>query len=75
MGFTWTNPSPEKGDSYVWTPVGDSDGDTDTQGSVTESTHIEVAPSDGAQTCIQVSLMRANRQMSENPAIFCVVNQ
>ena len=75
VSFTWTNPSPEKGDSYVWTPVGDSDGDTDTQGSVTESTHIEVAPSDGAQTCIQVSLVRANRQMSENPAIFCVVNQ
>ncbi|WP_432624320.1 serine/threonine-protein kinase [Bifidobacterium sp.] len=75
VSFTWVNPSPEQGDSYVWSPVGDSDSDPNSQGTVTKSTHIEIDPSDGAQTCIQVSLVRANRQMSEKPEISCVANQ
>ena len=73
--FTWVNPSPEKGDSYVWSPVGDSGSDPNTQGTSTKSTHVEIDPSDGAQTCIQVSLVRADRQMSDDPAIYCVANQ
>ena len=75
MKFTWVNPSPEKGDSYVWSPVGDSGSDPNTQGTSTKSTHVEIDPSDGAQTCIQVSLVRADRQMSDDPAIYCVANQ
>lgn len=69
--FTWVNPSPEKGDSYVWSPVGDSGSDPNMQGNATKSTHIEIDPADGGQTCVQVSLVRANRQMSEKPAIVC----
>ena len=71
--FTWTNPSPRGGDAYAWSPVGDTSGSTATQstGAVTESTSVKVDASDGAQTCIQVSLVRKNRQMSDTPAIAC----
>mgnify|MGYP004425500085 CR=1 FL=1 len=51
--------------------VGDSGTDPNAQGTTTESTRIEIDPADGAQTCVQVSLVRADRQMSENPMIAC----
>ena len=51
--------------------VGDSGTDPNAQGTTTESTSIEIDPADGAQTCVQVSLVRADRQMSENPMIAC----
>ena len=69
--FTWVNPSPKDGDSYAWSLVGDSGTDPNVQGTTTESTRIEIDPADGAQTCVQVSLVRADRQMSENPMIAC----
>lgn len=69
--FTWVNPSPKDGDSYAWSLVGDSGTDPNAQGTTTESTRIEIDPADGAQTCVQVSLVRADRQMSENPMIAC----
>lgn len=69
--FTWVNPSPKDGDSYAWSLVGDSGTDPNAQGTTTESTSIEIDPADGAQTCVQVSLVRADRQMSENPMIAC----
>ena len=65
------NPSPKDGDSYAWSLVGDSGTDPNAQGTTTESTRIEIDPADGAQTCVQVSLVRADRQMSENPMIAC----
>ena len=49
----------------------DSGTDPNAQGTTTESTSIEIDPADGAQTCVQVSLVRADRQMSENPMIAC----
>ena len=69
--FTWVNPSPKDGDSYAWSLVGDSGTDPNAQGTTTESTRIEIDPADGAQTCVQVSLVRADRQMAENPMIAC----
>lgn len=57
--------------SYAWSLVGDSGTDPNAQGTTTESTSIEIDPADGAQTCVQVSLVRADRQMSENPMIAC----
>lgn len=69
--FTWTNPAPQDGDSYAWSPVGGANGSTNILGTVTDSTSVEVDASDGAQTCIQVSLIRKNRQMSDTPAIAC----
>ena len=69
--FTWTNPSPRDGDAYAWSPVGDAENSTDSQGTITESTSVEVDASGEVQTCIQVSLIRKNRQMSDTPAIAC----
>lgn len=71
--FTWVNPSPQRGDSYVWSLVGDDGVDPNAQGSTTTSTHIEIDPAGGAQTCVQVSLVRKDRRMSEQPAIACAV--
>lgn len=73
--FTWVNPSPKDGDSYAWSLVGDSGTDPNAQGTTTESTRIEIDPADGAQTCVQVSLVRADRQMSENPMIACAASR
>ena len=68
--FTWANPDPQNGDSYAWSMVGDAGVNPNTQGTTTD-THISIEPADGSQTCIQVSLIRADRQMSQNPAIAC----
>ena len=69
--FTWVNPDPQDGDSYVWSLVGDAGIDSNAQGTTTTDTHISIEPADGSQTCIQVSLIRADRQMSQNPTIAC----
>ena len=69
--FTWANPDPQNGDSYAWSMVGDAGVNPNTQGTTTTDTHISIEPADGSQTCIQVSLIRADRQMSQNPAIAC----
>ena len=69
--FTWVNPDPQDGDSYAWSLVGDAGVDPNAQGTTTTDTHISIKPADGSQTCIQVSLIRADRQMSQNPAIAC----
>ncbi|KAB7787346.1 serine/threonine-protein kinase [Bifidobacterium cebidarum] len=69
--FTWTNPDPRDGDSYAWSLIQSDAADQSTQTSTTERTSVAVSPQEGSQTCIQVSLVRANRQMSANPAISC----
>ena len=69
--FTWVNPSPQQGDSYAWSRVGGDGVDPNAQATTTTSTHIEIDPSDGAQTCVQVSLIRKDRRMSDQPAIAC----
>ena len=71
VNFTWVNPDPKKGDSYAWSIVGDSGTSTYAQAATTEDTQVEVPAGDGTQTCIQVSLIRADRQMSQNPTIAC----
>ena len=69
--FTWVNPDPQDGDSYVWSLVGDAGVDSNTRGTTTTDTHISIEPANGSQTCIQVSLIRTDRQMSQNPTIAC----
>lgn len=70
--FTWTNPDPEDGDSYVWSPVGDDGVDREARGAIVRSESIRVDAADGPRTCIQVSLVRENRRMSDTPSIACV---
>ncbi len=68
--FTWTNPDPKEGDSYAWSIVGDSV----VEANSTNNMQIEVPATDGARTCIQVSLIRADRQMSANPTVACAAS-
>ncbi len=72
VSFTWVNPDPKKGDSYAWSIVGDPEASTNAQASATQETQVEIPAGDGTQTCIQVSLIRADRRMSQNPTIGCV---
>lgn len=71
--FTWTNPSPQRGDSYAWSFVQNDASDIGSQATVTSETSVSVTPQEGFQTCIQVSIIRSDRHMSENPAIACAV--
>lgn len=65
--FTWTNPDPKQGDRYAWSII-----DGGVSGShTTNHPSVTVGASEGTQTCIQVSIVRHNRQMSEHPATVC----
>ncbi|KFI93976.1 protein kinase [Bifidobacterium saguini DSM 23967] len=69
--FTWTNPDPQNGDSYAWSFIQSTAADQSVQTTTTTDTSITVDAQDGAQTCIQVSIVRSNRQMSTSPAVAC----
>lgn len=71
--FSWTNPDPQDGDVYAWTIVGGTDESASSQTALTSSTSIDIAPSGEAHTCIQVSLIRADRRMSDTPAMACAI--
>ncbi len=61
MRFTWTNPKPEKGDSYLVTAItAEGDGDV-TKVDVPE---IAVPAQPGGKTCIKVALRRENGSAS-----------
>ena len=55
--FTWTNPQPEPGDSYLWRPV--VPGTTTTFAPI-EGTSVSVPAEASGRTCIEVVLRRAN---------------
>ncbi len=68
--FTWTNPDPREGDRYVWSEV--RAGETTPVEPVDEPT-VTFLPADPAgQTCIEVSVVRADRRASTTPAVGCV---
>ncbi len=67
--FTWTDPAPVKGDSYVWQRT-----DGDASGNVTPTTDPSatitgVAP--GTKVCVQVSVVRAG-EVSPDPLKACI---
>ncbi|MDQ1217499.1 serine/threonine-protein kinase [Microbacterium arborescens] len=55
--FTWTNPNPTEGDSYLWYPV-TLDGASAPQRVEDETVTVPADPS--GRTCIEVQLVRAN---------------
>ena len=71
--FTWANPDPKPGDTYVWRPL-DQDGTGDRGQSVqTRQPTARIDDPQGGQTCISVTLVRADRSMSQEPTIICAV--
>ena len=69
--FAWTNPDPQSGDTYAWAIVQGSNTDQSAQTVTTSDPTVTVNAQEGSQTCIQVSIVRKNRQMSVSPAIAC----
>ncbi|MGN8025481.1 serine/threonine-protein kinase [Microbacterium sp. 22242] len=66
--FTWTDPDPEKGDTYRWRPV--VAGQESTFQTATDST-VSVPAAAGGRTCIQVLLVRASGVASSDGVQGC----
>ncbi|QMU97079.1 serine/threonine protein kinase [Microbacterium esteraromaticum] len=60
--FTWTNPDPQDGDSYIWAQV-TLDGVLQAQ--TTESTTVTLEGVQPGRTCIEVTLVRADRRSAQ----------
>ncbi|KFI93775.1 serine/threonine-protein kinase [Bifidobacterium stellenboschense] len=74
--FTWDNPDPKKGDTYAWQPAEGSDSGTGSAASIVKERTVTVDAAQGAtQTCIEVSIVRADRQMSAQPTTACAVKR
>ncbi|PJM73546.1 serine/threonine protein kinase [Bifidobacterium primatium] len=73
--FTWTNPDPQDGDRYAWSRVSGDAAQQDADTALVDSPTVTIDDVTDAQTCIQVSIVRADRQMSQTPATACAVRQ
>lgn len=69
--FTWTNPGPQNGDTYAWAPLQNDAANTGIHTQISTQPSVTITGVTSAQTCIQVSIVRLNRQMSQNPATAC----
>lgn len=70
IDFTWTDPTPQKGDTYLYQDVSDPT-KTTTQIPVTLATKTIPADPSG-RTCISVWVLRADGSSSAAPATACV---
>lgn len=61
VSVTWQNPSPQEGDSYLWTLL---DPSQEPIAAPTQQTSVQVSALPG-RTCVQVQLVRANGRYSE----------
>lgn len=74
--FTWDNPDPEKDDMYAWRPIDGQDAQDGGTASVVSDGRVTFdAARDTTQTCIEVSIVRADRRMSSQPATACAVRR
>ncbi|GAA4160698.1 serine/threonine-protein kinase [Gryllotalpicola daejeonensis] len=64
--FNWTNPSPKKGDQYVWTLKATNPSDE----TVSSPKAVVTGTNPDAQVCIDVRILRAGRT-SPNPLTEC----
>lgn len=72
--FTWGNPQPQAGDSYVWRIDGDEGADGEAPlSATTEATATFAARKDASRTCIRVSIVRADRRISTRPSTTCAI--
>lgn len=67
--FTWTNPDPQEGDSYIW---GVQRLGQQTEPAITDQTTVTVPAETGGATCVEVTLRRDNGSASDQPAEVCV---
>lgn len=66
--FTWTNPDPEDGDSYLWGVLTPAE---ETKLARVDDTSVTVAADPSGRTCIEVVLVRADRTSSAQSTQGC----
>lgn len=67
--FTWSDPSPKKGDSYVWQRTDGAGSDDVTPTTLASASVTGVTP--GTVVCIQVSIVRTDGETSANALKEC----
>ncbi|BDR54279.1 hypothetical protein KIMH_03900 [Bombiscardovia apis] len=73
--FTWTNPKPKPGDSYLWQrsqPGAQGKVDNWQQAQQVKQANVSVVQDSGEQTCIQVALMRADKRIAAQATTICL---
>ncbi|WEV69065.1 serine/threonine-protein kinase [Bifidobacterium sp. ESL0775] len=74
--FTWSNPQPKAGDTYAWAEVQDGSAAPGSQTTIAHDTKVTLNVTDQKpQTCIQVSIVRADGHMSATPTMACAVTK
>lgn len=68
--FTWTNPDPRHGDTYAWQPVDERGTPLDAAPRRTDRAEATL-PDERGTTCIAVSIVRDNMDMSAKPTRSC----
>ncbi|GHG46755.1 serine/threonine protein kinase [Flavimobilis marinus] len=67
--FQWTNPEPMEGDTYRWQII---DVGVETAPESVDVPYVDVAaPPEGERLCIEVSIVRSDRRLSNQPAEVC----
>ncbi|MBW8762992.1 MAG: serine/threonine protein kinase [Microbacterium sp.] len=69
VAFTWTNPAPEKGDTYIWYEV-TLDGPGEPH--IVEQTNATLEGERTGRTCIEVLIKRADGRSTPEPVRGCV---
>lgn len=69
VAFTWTNPEPEEGDTYIWYEV-TLDGPGETQ--IVEQPEVALEGARTGRTCIEVLIKRVDGRSSSEPVRGCV---
>lgn len=73
--FTWSNPDPRPGDIYTWHLLDGQGGGNRGASVQTKDPRAMIDPAQGPQTCISVSLVRADRRISQEPTTICAAQQ
>jgi hypothetical protein len=68
--FTWDNPDPQDGDSYLW-GVLQATGEPDLTLVDGPTVTVPAAQATAAQVCIEVRIVRTDRRVSAEPAQGC----
>jgi hypothetical protein len=66
--FTWTNPSPEPGDRYLW---GRAEAGRATTLEVIDEPTVTVAPEAPGPVCIEVAIVRSDGRYTTDPVTGC----